>query len=56
MTEAGPLDLISEDEEDEEAAGAIKLPGVHRGVLVEGRKGGRRKEGRRMRERENLIN
>ena len=32
MSEAGPLDLISEDEDD--AAGAdIKLPGVHRGDM-----------------------
>lgn len=32
MTEAGPLDLISEDEE-EEAGADIKLPGVHRGYM-----------------------
>ena len=37
MTEAGPLDLISEDEEDDEMgeSGAdIKLPGVHRGEVL----------------------
>ena len=35
MTEAGALDLISEDEEEGEEAGAdIKLPGVHRGPCV----------------------
>jgi periodic tryptophan protein 2 len=33
MTEAGPLDLISEDEEDEETGADIKLPGVRRGDL-----------------------
>ena len=31
MTEAGPLGLISEDEEDEETGADIKLPGVRRG-------------------------
>lgn len=30
MTEAGAMDLISEDEE-EEAGADIRLPGVHRG-------------------------
>ena len=35
MTEAGALELISEDEQDEEedGVGDIKLPGVHRGLL-----------------------
>lgn len=33
MTEAGPLDLISEDEEEEEEGADIKLPGVHRGRM-----------------------
>ena len=54
MSEAGPLDLISEDEDD--AAGAdIKLPGVHRGdvCVKEGEKererGGEIKNGRERR-------
>ena len=34
MSEAGPLDLISEDEDEDDAAGTdIKLPGVHRGDM-----------------------
>ena len=34
MTEAGALDLISEDEEDDGGTGAdVKLPGVHRGCV-----------------------
>ena len=31
MSEAGHLDLVSEDEED--VGGDIKLPGVHRGCV-----------------------
>ena len=34
MTEAGPLDLISEDEEEEESGADIKLPGVYRGCML----------------------
>jgi hypothetical protein len=34
MSEAGHLDLVSEDEEDEEDVGGdMKLPGVHRGCV-----------------------
>ena len=31
MTEAGPVDLISEDEDEEEGWKDIKLPGVRKG-------------------------